>query len=204
MQYTTTDHTANLSMSAIDEVFDKQLIPSDCGSLNSYSESLSLMWRTLKTKLCEQPTLIARTAKLYSKWNWKHFKTRMPMCAEKYFQMLQRLLRSWRFTLKDCALEKGKLNCLKKMGSKFLALYVIKLPWWMPCSGTWLLGCSILLSCCWRLPTILKTSGFIVQEVWCFCQNLMFWRRPYLPTVILFCHHAIETHSTRIFVSVIC
>jgi hypothetical protein len=43
MQYNATDHTANLSMSAVDEVFDKQLIPSDCGSLNSQSESLLLM-----------------------------------------------------------------------------------------------------------------------------------------------------------------
>jgi hypothetical protein len=52
----------------------------------------------------------------------------MPMCAEKYFQRLQGLLRSWWFTLKDCALEKGKLNCWEKMGSKFLTLYVIKFP----------------------------------------------------------------------------
>jgi hypothetical protein len=58
------------------------------------------MWGMLKDR-------VVRTARLYSKWNRKHFKTRMPMCAEKYFQRLQGLLRSWRFTLKDCALEKG-------------------------------------------------------------------------------------------------
>jgi len=51
----------------------------------------------------------------------------MPMCAEKYFQRLQGLLRRWRFKLKDCALEKGKLNYWRKMGSTFLALYVIQL-----------------------------------------------------------------------------
>jgi len=35
MHYSVTDHTANLSMSTTDEVFDKQLIPSDHGYLNS-------------------------------------------------------------------------------------------------------------------------------------------------------------------------
>lgn len=161
------------------------------------------MWGTLNDRVMWTTHIHCTNCKAVLKVKLKHFKTSMPMCAEKYFQRLQGLRRSWRFTLKDCAFEKGKLNCWRKMSSKFLALYVIKLPWQLLCSGTWLLGCSILLSCYWRLPTILKTSGFIIKEVWCFCQNLMFWWRPYVSTVILFCHHAIKAHSTCIFVSVI-
>jgi hypothetical protein len=119
MQYNTMDHTANLSMSAVDEVFEKQLISSDCGSLNSQSESLLLMWGMLEDR-------VARTARLYSKWNWKHFKTRMPMCAEKHFRRMQGLLWCWRFTLKDCALEKVLyMLCMFYCLSVIYAMYIL-------------------------------------------------------------------------------
>lgn len=130
------------------------------------------MWGTLNSRVMWKTHIHWKNCKTALKMNLKAFQNNY---ANVCWEIFSEVLRSWRFTLKDCALEKGKLNCWRKIGSKFLTLYVIKLPWQLPCSGTWLLGCSILLSCCRRLLTILKISGFVIKEVWCFCQNLMFW-----------------------------
>jgi hypothetical protein len=63
---------------------------------------LTLLFRELTEG---QSASFARTVGQYSKRNCQYFKKKALQCCNKYFQMVQGLLRSWRLTLQDSAVE---------------------------------------------------------------------------------------------------